>query len=112
MLERCGIHPECRGAAGGHRRHASGPPPLLVLENSAGGGDGMGATVEELTRIRGAALDEGAEARRIAFCLDTAHLWGAGHHLADPAALHHLLEAFDRAIGLDRLVMAHLNASK
>lgn len=100
------------GAGAGDRPAASGTPPLLVLENSAGGGDGMGATVEELTRIRGAAVDEGAEAGRIAFCFDTAHLWGAGHDLADPAALDHLLEAFDRAIGLDRLVMAHLNDSK
>lgn len=85
---------------------------LLVLENSAGGGFGIGATVDELAGIVDAAAARGVDIGRIAFCLDTAHAWGAGLRISDPAETDALLEAFDRRIGLDRLVMVHLNDSK
>jgi deoxyribonuclease-4 len=85
---------------------------LLVLENSAGSGFGVGATVEELADIADAIAARGVPDRRLGFCLDTAHLWGAGHDLADPAATDALLDAFDRRIGLERLVMMHLNDAR
>jgi deoxyribonuclease-4 len=85
---------------------------MLVLENSAGGGFGLGATVEELAAIAEAIEARGVPARRIGFCLDTAHAWGAGHDLSDPAAADRLLEGFAGRIGIDRLVMVHLNDSK
>ena len=86
--------------------------PLLVLENSAGGGGGLGTTVEELALVLEAAVHHGAPAERIGFCLDTAHLWSAGHDLRDPRILDRLLRDFDDAIGLQRLVIVHLNDSK
>jgi deoxyribonuclease-4 len=86
--------------------------PLLVLENSAGGGFGLGTTVEELADIAEAVARDGGDGRRLGFCIDTAHAWGAGYDLADPAAIDALLERFDALIGLDRLVMIHLNDSK
>lgn len=89
-----------------------GAAPLLVLENSPGGGGGIGATVEELALVLEAAVDHGAPAARIGFCLDTAHLWSAGHDLRDLRALDQLLRSFDEAIGLERLVLVHLNDSK
>src|SRR4029079_8409074 len=46
----------------------------LVLENSAGGGDTLGGTIEELAAILDAA--SAGETAQLAFCLDTAHLWG------------------------------------
>ena len=46
------------------------------------------------------------------FCLDTAHAWGAGIDLSRPAAVDAFVDAFDRRIGLERLVMVHLNDSK
>ena len=56
---------------------------ILALENSAGGGDGLGTTVEEIAAILEACAARGVPARRLGVCLDTAHLWGAGHrHLA------------------------------
>jgi deoxyribonuclease IV len=90
----------------------SGAWPLLVLENSAGGGDGIGSTAEELAEIAEAALAAGVTEGRFGFCLDTAHLWGAGYDLADPQALDDLLVRFDRLIGPQRLSMLHLNDSK
>jgi deoxyribonuclease IV len=86
--------------------------PQLVLENAAGGGHTVGATVEELAAIADAVARRGIATARLAFCLDTAHLWGAGYDLADPDATDRLLARFDELIGLDRLVMLHLNDSK
>jgi deoxyribonuclease-4 len=85
---------------------------MLVLENSAGGGFGLGATVDELVAIAAAIEARGVPARRVGFCLDTAHAWGAGHELSDPAATDRLLDEFATRIGIDRLVMVHLNDSK
>ncbi len=86
--------------------------PTLVLENSAGGGFGLGVTVEELAAIADALATRGVAADRVAFCLDTAHLWGAGFDLSDPDEIDRLVESFDRRIGLERLAMLHLNDSK
>ena len=86
--------------------------PRLVIENSAGGGFGIGATVEELANIGEAIEARGANAARVAFCLDTAHLWGAGYEISSPEVVGSVIEAFDRLIGLDRLVMVHLNDTK
>ena len=93
-------------------RAPKGDGPLLVLENSAGGGDGIGTTVEELALVLEAAVGRGAPAERIGFCLDTAHLWSAGHDLRDRRVVDGLLREFDHRIGLDRLVLVHLNDSK
>jgi len=85
---------------------------MLVLENSAGSGGGLGTDVEELARIADAIGNAGIDDRRIGFCLDTAHAWGAGLDIADPVAIDDLLAAFDERIGLSRLVMVHLNDSR
>ena len=53
----------------------------MVVENSSGGGDSIGATIEELAAIRDAAAARGLDGR-LAFCLDTAHLWGAGYDVS------------------------------
>ena len=86
--------------------------PLLVLENSAGGGDGIGSTLEELAAIAEAAVQAGVAEGTFGFCLDTAHLWGAGYDLSDPAVLDEVLLRFDTLLGPQRLAMLHLNDSK
>lgn len=86
------------------------PPGVrLVLENSAGGGDTLGSQIEELAAILDAV---GASAQRLAFCLDTAHLWGAGYDISTPDGVAAVLDRFDALIGLDRLALVHLNDSK
>ncbi len=86
--------------------------PRLVLENSAGGGDGLGGTVEELAAIQEAIAATGADVGRVAFCLDTAHAWGAGYEISRPEEVDRLLAALARALGARRIVMVHLNDSK
>jgi deoxyribonuclease-4 len=84
----------------------------LVLENSAGGGDNLGSRIEELAAILDAASAQGADPGRLAFCLDTAHLWGAGYDIGTPEGATEVLDRFDELIGLDRLLMVHLNDSR
>jgi deoxyribonuclease-4 len=84
----------------------------IVLENSSGGGWGLGISVVELAAIADAVDRRGVGADRVAFCLDTAHAWGAGYDLSNPTATDELLEEFQRRIGIDRLRVIHLNDSK
>ena len=85
---------------------------ILALENSVGGGWGIGTTVDELAAIADAIAARGVDRSRVGFCLDTAHAWGAGIDIGDPATVDRFLAAFDERIGLDRLVMVHLNDSR
>ena len=85
---------------------------MVVLENAPGSGFGLGTNVAELADIAEAAMARGVPAGRLGFCLDTAHAWAAGIDLSDPGAIDACLADFDARIGLDRLVMIHLNDSK
>ncbi len=85
---------------------------VLVFENGAGGGFGMGARVEDLAAIDAAVVAAGVGHERFGFCLDTAHLWGAGYPIGSAAGVDALVEAFDAQLGLDRLRMIHLNDSR
>jgi deoxyribonuclease IV len=88
---------------------ASSPPDVrLALENSSGGGDMLGSSVEELAGILEGV---GAEHDRLAFCLDTAHLWGAGYDIGGADGVTAVVDRFEELIGLDRLALVHLNDS-
>ena len=83
----------------------------LVLENSAGGGDLLGSRIEELAAIL-AGVGDGYGSERLAFCLDTAHLWGAGYDISSAQGAAAVIDRFEELIGLDRLPMVHLNDSR
>jgi deoxyribonuclease IV len=85
---------------------------MIVLENSPGSGFGLGVDVAELAGIADAAAARGLPARRIGFCLDAAHAWAAGIDLSERVTIDAFLTDFDDRIGLERLVMIHLNDSK
>jgi deoxyribonuclease-4 len=83
----------------------------LLLENASGGGDTLGASLEELAAILDGVADA-APAHRFGFCLDTAHLWGAGYDIGSAEGAAEVLDRFDALVGLDRLHMVHLNDSR
>ena len=91
---------------------AETPPSVrLLLENSSGGGDLLGSRLDELAAIlEGVGSAPGAD--RLAFCLDAAHLWGAGYDVASADGVGAVLDRFDELIGLSRLPMVHLNDSR
>ena len=80
----------------------------LLLENAAGAGGAIGRTFDELALVI-EALD-GDD--RVGVCLDTQHLWASGYGYDTPEAMDKLVDAFDAAVGLDRLRCLHLNDSK
>jgi len=86
--------------------------PRLVLENSAGTGDGIGSTLEDLADIADAAAAAGLPEEHIGFCLDTAHLWGAGYDISNAAGVEDVSERVAELLGRDRVVMLHLNDSR
>ena len=86
--------------------------PRLVLEDSAGSGLAWASRSTSWRRSTARSIEHGVDPARIGYCLDTAHLWGAGYDLRSRATVEALLDAFGRRIGLDRLVMVHLNDSR
>jgi deoxyribonuclease-4 len=84
----------------------------LVLENGAGGGFGLGSTLEELAAIDLALTRAGVPADRTGFCLDTAHLWGAGYRIDTAAGVDDVVASFDGLLGIGRLRLVHLNDSR
>ena len=78
----------------------------VLLEGTAGTGTALGSTFEEL-----ATLVRRVEERhpdRIGICLDTCHLWAAGHDLR---RIDDVVERLDRVVGLRHLRLLHLNDS-
>ncbi len=79
---------------------------LLALETSAGQRGAIGS-FEEL-----GAILEAARSPRLCVCLDTCHVFAAGHDVRTPGGVEEMSAEFDRAIGLDRLAVVHANDSK
>jgi deoxyribonuclease IV len=83
--------------------------PLLLLENDVGGGNSLGHDFEHLSAV----LDRLPQYRgNLGVCLDTAHLWGAGHDISSAAAAQQVLRHFDAVVGVSRLHVIHLNDTK
>lgn len=80
----------------------------LVLENSSGGGDLLGSRIEDLAAI----LEGVGPADRLAFCLDAAHLWGAGYDISTADGVGAVVDQFESQLGMDRLALIHLNDSR
>lgn len=79
----------------------------ILIENTAGMGTAVGSRLEEVAEILAglAGLPAGA-------CLDTAHLFASGYDIRSESGLESTIEVIDRAIGLDRVPVFHINDSK
>ena len=77
----------------------------VLLETMAGKGSEVGRTFEELRAI----IDSVELSDKLGVCFDTCHVWDGGYDIVND--LDHVLEDFDRVIGLDRLKAVHLNDS-
>lgn len=78
---------------------------VLCLETMAGKGTEIGSTFEELKRI----IDGVKYKSKVAVCFDTCHTHDAGYNLSD---FNDVLNQFDNIIGLDKLLIIHINDSK
>lgn len=79
----------------------------LLLENDVGAGSTIGSDFATLGQALATARPTWGE--RIGVCIDTAHLWGAGHDIGTPEAAGATLDAMDGAFGLDAVRVLHLN---
>ena len=85
----------------------SEPGVTVLLETTAGQGSSLGHRFEHLaTIIEG--IDDKA---RVAVCLDTCHVFAAGYDIGTAEGAQATLRAFDKTIGLKRLVAIHINDS-
>lgn len=79
----------------------------ILLENTAGQGTSVGSRFAELKSI----LDLCPELP-LGVCVDTAHLFAAGHDLCRPAGLDGALAEIAQTVGLERVFVVHVNDSK
>ncbi|HKF51097.1 MAG TPA: deoxyribonuclease IV [Candidatus Acidoferrales bacterium] len=79
----------------------------ILLENTAGQGTSVGSRFAELQAI----LDLCAELP-MGVCVDTAHLFAAGHDLRRAEGLDRALIELSTTIGLERVFVIHVNDSK
>ncbi len=66
----------------------------------------------ELAAVLEAVAAHGGDVDRVRLCLDTAHLWGAGHDISRPEGVGTLLDELDSEVGVERVAMIHLNDSR
>jgi deoxyribonuclease-4 len=81
---------------------------MILLETTAGQGTTLGSRFETLARIIGRIEQDD----KVGVCLDTCHVFAAGYDISTREGYEATMDEFDRAIGLDRLKVLHLNDSK
>lgn len=84
-----------------------GQPMDLLLEPTAGQGRSLCATIDDLE----AYLDVLDHHPRARICLDTCHLFAAGHDLAAPGGMAAALDRLTEVAGPGRLAAVHANDS-
>ena len=78
----------------------------LALETSAG----QGGTIGSFSDL-GLILGE-VRSPRLQVCVDTCHVFAAGHDLRTPEGVTEMADLFDQEIGLECLAVVHANDSK
>lgn len=77
----------------------------IALETMAGKGSEMGTSFEQMKEI----IDGVHKADRVGVCLDTCHINDNGYELDD---FDKILDEFDKILGLEKLLVIHVNDSK
>lgn len=77
----------------------------IAIETMAGKGTEIGITFEQISNI----ISLCKHKERLGVCLDTCHINDAGYDVHD---VDNILKTFNEIIGLDRLLVLHLNDSK
>ena len=84
---------------------SDGTDVKIALETMAGKGNEIGANFKEIKSI----IDGCKYQDRLGVCLDTCHIHDAGYDLND---FDKVLEEFDEIVGIDRILVVHINDSK
>ena len=77
----------------------------LLLENTAGQGTALGYKLEHLRKIR----ENVKTPEKIAYCLDTCHLFAGGYPLAPQEKYEQTMEKIETNLGIKMVKTIHLN---
>jgi len=89
-------------------RDLKGYKVRIALETTTGSGTNLGYAFHHLGRIR----DLVKAPERIAYCIDTCHVFAAGYDVSTPAKAKAALERFDAEAGLAHVAALHINDSE
>ena len=81
---------------------------IVALETTAGHGRGIGHRFGHLRDIIGASRYP----ERLGVCLDTCHVFASGYDIGTPEGYDTTIVAFDKIIGLEKIVLFHINDSR
>jgi deoxyribonuclease-4 len=104
--EEAGLARVAKGIDEVHRR-TQGFSVKIDLETTAGQGSTLGHRFEHLESI----LSLVAEPERLGVCADTCHLFAAGYPLGTKREYNKTIGALERAVGIGRVRVWHLNDS-
>jgi deoxyribonuclease-4 len=79
----------------------------VLLETTSGAGHSVGGEFVHLRDIIAAS----PEPARLGVCVDTCHIFAAGYELRDPEGYDKTIGELDRAVGLEKVRMFHVNDS-
>jgi deoxyribonuclease-4 len=88
-------------------KQTTGAKVQVLLETTAGQGTTLGWKFEHLQTL----LNGVSEPERVQVCLDTCHIFAAGYGIATKQEYDTTMAKFDRLIGLDRIMLFHVNDS-
>lgn len=80
----------------------------ILLETTAGQGTNLGYRFEHLAEI----IERTESKDRLGVCFDTCHAFAAGYDFRNSSSYKRLFRKFDKIIGLNRLMLFHINDSK
>ena len=80
----------------------------ILLETTAGQGTNLGYRFEHLAEL----IEKSMYKDRLGVCFDTCHAFAAGYDLRSLKTYRALFKNFDEIIGIDRLMLFHINDSK
>ncbi len=82
----------------------------FLIEIAAGSGQIIGSSFVEVADII-RSVEKKIKTHQLGVCFDTAHAFASGYDLRDQRSVNKTINEFDHIIGLDRLVVVHVNDS-
>ena len=83
----------------------------FIIETSSGQGSETLTKLEDLAHFINKFKNTKYE-NRIKLCIDTCHIFAAGYDIRDKNKFNEFIKLFDKLIGLDKVILVHLNDSK
>lgn len=84
--------------------------PKIIIETSAGQKNRIATSIQEL-KILYDKIPKQYQSR-VGFCVDSCHIFSAGYKINTKEGIEDYFQNFDKIIGVEKILIAHLNDSK